>query len=213
VDTAGIRRRFKHNKGVEYFSVLRSIQAVQRCDVAVLLLDATEGVVAQDARVAGEIHDAGKGVVIAINKWDAIEKETMTYKRFEEDVRDDLAFLSYAPVVTISALDRTRTGRILELAWKVGEERQKTVETSRLNDIIETAKRRSPPQMYNRGTGKIYYATQTGKAPPTFTLFVNRAAFFPRHYLRYLNNRIREALGYEGTRIRLVLREKERKSS
>ncbi len=213
VDTAGIRRRFKHNKGIEYFSVLRSIQAVNRCDVAVLMLDATEGIVAQDARVAGEIHNAGKGVVIAVNKWDAIEKDTMTFRRFEEQVHDELAFLRYAPVVSISALDRTRTGRILELAWKVGEERQKTVETSRLNDIIETAKRRNPPQMYNRGTGRIYYATQTGKGPPTFTLFVNRSAFFPRHYLRYLNNRLREAVGFVGTRIRLSLREKERKSS
>jgi GTP-binding protein len=210
VDTAGIRRRFKHEKGVEYFSVLRSIQAIQRCDVAVLLLDATEGIVAQDARVAGEIHDAGRGVVIAVNKWDAIEKDTMTYKRFEEEVRDDLAFLSYAPVVTISARERTRTGRILELAWEVGATRQKTVETSTLNDIIEAAKRRNPPPMYNRGTGKIYYGTQTGTAPPTFTLFVNRTAYFPRHYLRYLNNRIREAVGYSGTRIRLVLKDKKR---
>ncbi len=213
VDTAGIRRRFKHHKGVEYFSVLRSIQAIQRCEVAVLLLDATEGIVAQDARVAGEIHDAGKGVVIAVNKWDAIEKDTMTFKRFVERIHDELAFLRYAPVVSISATERTRAPKVLELAWTVGQERKKTVETSRLNDILETAKRRNPPPMYNRGTGKIYYATQTGTAPPTFTLFVNRAAWFPRHYLRYLNNRIREAVGFSGTRIRLVLREKEKKRS
>ncbi len=213
VDTAGIRRRFKHHKGIEYFSVLRSIQAIERCEVAILLLDATEGIVAQDARVAGEIHDAAKGVVIAVNKWDAIEKDTMTFQHFVRRIHDELAFLRYAPVVSISATERTRAPKVLELAWKVGQERKKTVETSRLNDILETAKRRNPPPMYNRGTGKIYYATQTGTAPPTFTLFVNRAAYFPRHYLRYLNNRIRDAVGFSGTRIRIVLREKERTQS
>ncbi len=210
VDTAGIRRRFKHNKGVEYFSVLRSIQAIQRCDVAVLMLDATEGVVAQDARVASEIHDAGKGVLIAVNKWDAIEKDTMTFKHFTDRIHEDLAFIRYAPVVSISALVGTRTGRILEMAWELAREREKTVETSRLNSILEAAKRKNPPPMYQRGTGKIYYATQTGTAPPVFTLFVNRSAYFPRNYLRYLNNRIREAVGFTGTRIRITLREKER---
>ncbi len=210
VDTAGIRRRFKHNKGVEYFSVLRSIQAIQRCEVAVLLLDATEGVVAQDARVASEIHAAGKGALIAVNKWDAIEKDTMSFKRFSDRIREDLAFLSYAPVISISALQGTRTQRILETAWEVAREREKMVETSRLNSILEAAKQKNPPPMHQRGTGKIYYATQTGTAPPVFTLFVNRSAYFPRNYLRYLNNRIREAAGFSGTRIHLALREKER---
>lgn len=209
VDTAGIRRRFKHEKGVEYFSVLRSIQAVQRCDVAVLMLDALQGVVAQDARVAGEIHDAGKGVVIAVNKWDAIEKDTMTFKRFQEEVHDELAFLRYAPIVSISALDRTRTGRILELAWKVGQERQKTVETSRVNDILAKALRRRPPASVRGSVGKVYYATQTGTAPPTFTLFVNRPEAFPRNAVRYLNNQLRAEFGFLGTRIHLHLRKRQ----
>jgi GTP-binding protein len=208
VDTAGIRRKFKHEKGVEYFSVLRSLRAVERCDVAVLLLDAVEGIVAQDARVAGAIHDAGRGAVIALNKWDAVAKDTHTLKAHEARIREELAFLSYAPLVSISATEGVRTGRILELAWEVGQERKKTVETSGLNDILERAQARNPPKVHNRGTGKVYYATQTGTAPPTFTLFVNKAEYFPRNHLRFLANTLREAHGFTGTRIRLVLKER-----
>lgn len=208
VDTAGIRRRTKHEKGVEYFSVLRSMQSLERCDVAILLLDATEGVVAQDARIAGEIHDSGRGCLVVVNKWDAIAKDTHTARNFEKQIRDELAFLSYAPVVTISALEKTRIGRILEMAWKIGEERQKTVETSKLNDILHKALARNPPRSFQNGTGKVFYATQTGTAPPVIRVFVNNPAFFPRHYVRYLNNQIRDAVGFEGSRLRLDLRKR-----
>jgi GTP-binding protein len=208
VDTAGIRRRHKHEKGVEYFSVLRTLQSVAACDVAILMLDTPDGVVAQDARVAGEIHEGGRGAVIALNKWDIVEKDDRTFQNTVKEVRNDLAFLSYAPVVSISALERTRVGRILELAWKVGEERKKKVETSRLNDILGKALARNPPRSYQGGTGKVFYGTQTGTAPPVFRLFVNKPEVFPRHYIRYLNNQIREQIGFEGTRIRLDLRKR-----
>lgn len=208
VDTAGIRRRTKHEKNVEYFSVLRSMQSLERCDVAVLMLDATDGVVAQDARIAGEMHESGKGCLVAVNKWDLIEKDTNTARAFEKQVRDELAFLTYAPVVTISALEHTRISRILEMVWKIGEERKKTVETSKLNDILQKALARNPPRNYQNGTGKVYYATQTGTAPPVFRLFVNNPAYFPRHYVRYLNNQIRDTLGFEGSRVRLDLRKR-----
>jgi GTP-binding protein len=191
---------------VEYFAMLRSVQAIQRCDVAVLLLDAGTGVVAQDTKVAGEIHEAGRGAIVLWNKWDLVEKETMTYKRFEQEVRDQLPFLSYAPVVTISATERQRIGKVLELAWDIRAAREKKVETSKVNDVLERAIAKNPPQMYNRGTGKVYYATQTGTSPPRFTLFVNRVDVFPRHYIRYLNNQLRDAFGFAGTRIHLDLR-------
>ena len=209
VDTAGIRRKTKHNKGVEYFSVLRTMQSLERCDVAVLLLDAVDGVVAQDARIAGEMHESGRGCLLAVNKWDAIEKDTQTFSRFEAEVRHELAFLSYAPVVSISALERTRTGRILEMAWEIGRERQKAVETSKLNDILQKALARNPPRSYQGGNGKVYYGTQTGTAPPVFRVFVNNPEFFPRHYVRYLNNQIRAAFGFTGTRIRIDLRKRQ----
>lgn len=210
VDTAGIRRRVKHRKDVEYFSVMRTVQAIERCDVAVLLLDATTGLVVQDQKVASLAHDAGKGLVFAVNKWDAIEKVTETARRFEEEVRYQLAFCDYAPLVTISATERQRTGKVLDLAWEVGQAREKKVETSRLNALLQKAMAKNPPKAHNNMLGKVYYATQTGTAPPTFTLFCNRANAFPRHYLRYLNNQLREGIGFPGTRIRLSLREKKR---
>jgi len=209
VDTAGLRRKGRHDKGVEFFSILRTLQAVERCDVAVLLVDAVEGIVAQDARVAGEIHEKCRGCVIAVNKWDAIEKDTHTAKRFEEELRLELAFLSYAPVVTISALEGQRVGRVLEMAWEVGRNQRKKVETAALNDILAKAMRRNPPKAHKGRLGKVYYATQTASAPPTFTLFVNRPSNFERHYLRYLNNQIRAAIGFEGTRILIDLRKRE----
>ena len=208
VDTAGIRRKTNHKKGVEYFSSLRTLEAIQRCDVAVLMLDANDGVLVQDARIAGEIHETGRGCLVAWNKWDSIEKDDRTYRKFEQDVRDDLRFLSYAPVVTISATERTRIGRILEHCDHIHAERQKQVETSRLNDILQKALARNPPGYEKGARAKVFYATQTASAPPRFTVFVNRPELFPRHYIRYLNNKIREAIGFQGTRIYLHLRKR-----
>ena len=195
-------------RGVEYFSSLRTLEAIQRCDVAVLLLDAQEGVLAQDARIAGEIHETGRGCLVVWNKWDAIEKDDRTYRRFEDDVRDELKFLSYAPVVTISATERTRIGRILEHCDQIVAEREKQVETSRLNDILQKALTRNPPGYEKGARAKVFYATQTGNSPPRFTIFVNRPELFPRHYIRYLNNQIRKAIGFTGTRIYLNLRKR-----
>lgn len=209
IDTAGIRRRHKHEKGVEYFSVLRSLNSLARCDVAVLLLDATEGIVAQDQRVAGEINESGKGCLIALNKWDAVEdKDDRTFLKHQDDVRTELRFMSWAPVVSISALEGQRVQRILDMAWTIGQERAKKVETSHLNEILHKAMQKNPPRPYNNGTGKVFYATQTGVAPPVFRIFVNRPEVFPRHYIRYLNNQLRAELGFEGSRIRLDLRKR-----
>ena len=208
IDTAGIRRKTNHKKGVEYFSSLRTLEAIQRCDVAVLLLDAQEGVLAQDARIAGEIHETGRGCLVVWNKWDAVEKDDRTYRRFEDDVRDDLRFLSYAPIVTISASERTRIGRILEHCDQIVTAREKQVETSRLNDILQKALTRNPPGYEKGARAKVFYATQTGTSPPRFTIFVNRPELFPRHYIRYLNNQVRKAIGFTGTRIYLNLRKR-----
>jgi GTP-binding protein len=145
---------------------------------------------------------------VAWNKWDAVEKDDRTYRRFEQDVRDELRFLAYAPILTISATERTRIGRILEACDHIVAERKKQVETSRLNDILQKALARNPPGFERGSRPKVFYATQTGTAPPRFTVFVNRPELFPRHYLRYLNNQIRAAVGFEGTRIYLDLRKR-----
>ena len=209
IDTAGIRRRHKHDKGVEYYSVLRSLNSLARCDVAVLLLDAVEGIVAQDARVAGEIQESGKGCLIALNKWDAVEdKDDRSFREAEQMIRHELPFMSWAPVVSISALEGQRVPRVLDMAWAIGEERAKKVETRELNEILQKAVQKNPPRPYQGGTGRVFYATQTGQAPPVFRIFVNKPEVFPRHYIRYLNNELREAFGFEGSRIRLDLRKR-----
>ncbi len=201
IDTAGLRRKSKVTEAVEAFCNMRTTKAIEQCDVAVLVVDASEGSVTQDAKIASLIHDQGKGVIVAFNKWDLVEKDHTTHLGVWENFCKEVPFLTYAPWFTMSALTRQRSGKILELVWQVHEERAKRIETREINDFIERITRHQQPRFHGGGTGKIYYATQAETSPPAIILSVNNPKFFDRSYLRYLNNKIREEYGFVGTRI------------
>lgn len=206
IDTAGIRRRGRIEVGVEKYSVLRTLKAIERSDVALLMLDATTGITAQDAHIAGYILEAWKSVVIVVNKWDAIEKDSFTMQAFTQEVRQALQFLDYAPILFISAKTGLRVEQVLPTAIRVQEERLVRVPTSKLNQILQNAlERHAPPAQAGRSL-KIFYGTQVRSAPPTFLIYVNdyRLAHFT--YLRYLENCLREEYPFEGTPIRIVLK-------
>jgi GTP-binding protein len=208
VDTAGIKRKSQSKDGVTILSALKSLEQIERCDVALLMLDASRPLSNQDVKVASYAHHAGKGIVVCFNKWDLVEKEDKTYREFELDFKERFAFITYAPVMFISALTRQRVSKVVEMAWHVKQEREKRVPTAEFNKFLETAIRSQPPPHHGGGNGKIYYGTQIEIAPPTFMVFVNRAQYFGRNYLRYLNNQIRGRFSFEGTLIRINLTEK-----
>ncbi len=211
IDTAGIRRRGKVASGpaAERYSTLRSIRAIARCDVAVLLVDGVDGLTAQDAHVAGYVVDEGKGLVIAINKWDAVEDKTgKTFETYVEWIRHEAPFLDFAPVVSISARTGQRIGRVLELAVDVWAERRRRVGTGELNRVVTAASERQQPPMVKGKRPKIFYATQAAIAPPTFVFFAREAANVHFSYQRYLENRLRETFGFLGAPLRLVFRER-----
>jgi GTP-binding protein len=206
IDTAGIRRRGRVERGIEKYSVLRSMRSIDRADVALLLIDAVDGVTDQDAHIAGYVLDRMKGVVVVVNKWDAVEKETNTMIEFTKQIRADLKFLDYVPVVYISALTKQRIGTVLPTAMQVAAERKHRMGTSELNNLIRTAYDKVPPPAKNGRPLRIYYATQADTEPPTFVLFVNDPDLVHFSYERYLENRIREHYPFTGTPIRLVFR-------
>ncbi len=213
IDTAGIKKRGRVANGpaAEKYSTMRALKAISRADVAVLVLDAHDGLTAQDAHVAGYVVEEGRGLVIAVNKWDIIEDKT--HKSFDEFVarlRRELPFIDYAPVVSISALTGQRVRRVLELAVDVWGERRKRIGTGELNRLVAASVERNPPAVVHGKRAKIRYATQAGVAPPTFVLFATDPASIHFSYRRYLENRIREAYGFDGTPIRLVFREQVR---
>ncbi len=210
IDTAGIRRRGKITPGVEKYSVLRALRAIERADVVLLVLDAVSGVTAQDAHIAGYILDAWKSVVILVNKWDLVEKNTHTMEHYTHAVRAALKFLDYAPLLFISAKTGHRVERVLPLALQVQEERLVTIPTSSLNRLIHQAQDRQPAASRSGRQFKIYYATQVRTAPPTFLLYVNDPKLAHFTYLRYLENQLRQSYPYLGTPLRLVLKERER---
>ena len=210
IDTAGIRKRGKVASGpaAERYSALRALKAISRADVAVLVLDAVEGLTAQDAHVAGYVVEEGRGLVIAVNKWDIVEDKThRTFDEFAALLHRELPFIDYAPVVSISARTGQRVGRVLELAVDVWGERRKRIPTGELNRVVSAAVERTPPAMVRGRRSKIRYATQAGIAPPTFVFFATDAASIHFSYRRYLENRLRDAYGFDGTPIRLVFRE------
>jgi GTP-binding protein len=208
VDTAGIRRRARTSPGLDVLSTLKSLEAIERCDVTVVMLDATREINNQDVKVASYPHNAARGVVVCFNKWDAVKKADRTYAEMEREFRRKCGFLEYAPVLFISARSRQRVDRVLETAWRVTEEREKRIPTAELNRVLGQIMQKSPPPFYKGGNGKVFYATQVDVAPPTIRLFVNRASHFGRYYLRYLNNQLREAFGFEGSLIRIELSER-----
>ncbi len=212
IDTAGIRKK----KAIEYqslerFSVVRSLAAIDRCDVAVLVIDAKEGVSEQDSKIAGYIDEKGKAAVIVINKWDAVEKDTGTLEKYTKEVREKLKFMSYAPVVFISALTGQRVDRILKMVKSVYEQASRRVTTGLLNDILSDAQNALQPPATSGRRLRIYYATQQSVMPPTFVFFVNDESLMHFSYERYLENHFRKSFGFEGTPLRFILRERQNK--
>ncbi len=209
IDTAGIRRkRAIEYQSLERFSVVRSFAAIDRCEVALLLIDAKEGISEQDTKIAGYIDEAGKPAIIVINKWDALEKETNTLDKLTKDVREKLKFMEYAPIISISALTGQRVNRILEMVKSVYAQASRRITTGLLNDILQDAQQAMQPPATSGRRLKIYYATQSVTNPPTFVLFVNDETLMHFSYQRFLENRFRQAFGFDGTPIRFVLRER-----
>src|SRR3954452_19472920 len=212
IDTAGIRRRGKVERGIEKYSVLRAMRAVERADVTLLLIDASEGVTAQDTHVAGMVLEANKGIAILVNKWDMIEKDNYTFDDYTERVRTAFHFVPYAPLLFISALTGQRVTQVLDLALEVKNERMTRIPTSRLNTILRDAVREHPPTSIHKGAHlRIFYATQPQVAPPVFLFFANHAEEIHWGYERYLENRIRDKYGFTGTPIKIVFRSRDEK--
>ena len=208
IDTAGIRRRSKVDERVEKFSVMRAQLAIERADVCVIMIDARDGVTDQDTKIAGLAHEAGKASIIVVNKWDLVEKETGTMEKMRKDVMRDLSFMSYAPVLFISALTGQRTDRLFELINFVNDQSNMRISTGMLNDVLADAQARVQPPTDKGRRLKIYYMTQTGIKPPNFVIFCKSRELFHFSYQRYLENQIRGVFGLEGTPIRLVIRQK-----
>ncbi len=208
IDTAGIRRKSRINENIERYSIIRAIAAIEKCDVAVLMIDATSGVTEQDKKIAGIAHEAGKGIVIVVNKWDLIEKNGATMREFEKDIRRQLAFLSYAPILFISVLEKQRVFKVLDFAEIVAEKRTMRVPTGQLNALIADAMVMNEPPADKGKRLKIYYVAQVGVKPPLFSFQLNKRDLMHFSYSRYLENKIRDAYGFEGTSIKFVFREK-----
>ncbi len=209
IDTAGLRRKARIDQPTERYSVIRSLRAVDRSDVVLMVLDAAEGVTEQDKRIAGYAHEAGKAVVLVVNKWDLIDKDSNTINDFEEDIREELPFLHYAPTAFVSALTKKRVERLFELIDFVIEQATRRIATSLLNDVIHEAVRLTPPPTDKGRRFKVFYATQAGVQPPKFILFVNDAKLLHFSYRRYLENQLRQAFGFEGNPVWLLIRKRE----
>ena len=208
IDTAGMRKRGKIDENVERYSVVRALAAVERADACVIMVDANEGVTEQDTKIAGYAHDQGKASIIAVNKWDLIEKDTHTMNQFKKKLYADLAFMDYVPILFISAKTGQRVHKVLELARHAYEQNCRRISTGTLNDIINEAITITEPPSDKGRRLKIYYMTQIGIKPPHFVCFCNDAKLFHFSYQRYLENQIRSTFGLEGTPVRLTIRQK-----
>lgn len=211
IDTAGIRRKSKVYERVEKFSVLRSMSAVSRADVVLIVIDATQGVTEQDTKVAGIAHDEGKACIFVVNKWDLVEKDNKTLGNYTNEIRDMFPFMNYAPILFVSAVTNQRMSKILDTVDKVAAEHSKRVSTSQLNDVIGEAVMLNQPPSDKGKRLKIYYGAQTGVKPPKITLYINSKDLTHFSYQRYLENKIRENFGFEGTSMQFEYREKDRK--
>lgn len=208
IDTAGIRRKSKVDDNVEKYSVLRSYMAVDRSDVCVIMIDATEGFTEQDSKVAGYAHEQGKACVIAVNKWDAVEKDGNTMNSFKKKLEVDFSFMSYAPIVFISALTGQRVDKLFEAIVSTHEQNSRRISTGVLNDMLSYATAKVQPPSDKGKRLKLYYMTQASSNPPTFVIFCNRSDLFHFSYQRYIENQIRETFGLNGTPIKIVVRER-----
>ena len=208
IDTAGLRRKSKIKEDLERFSIIRTVAAVERADIAILVIDATEGVTEQDAKIAGIAHERGKGIIIAVNKWDDIEKDDKTMDHMRQDIRRDLSYMTYAPIVFISALTGQRVDRLFDLINYVNDQASLRITTGMLNTVLADATARVQPPTDKGRRLKIYYMTQIGIKPPHFVCFCNDAKLFHFSYQRYLENQIRSTFGLEGTPITLSIRQR-----
>ena len=208
IDTAGMRRKGKIDEPIEKYSIIRSLRAVDRSDVVLMVIDAVDGVTEQDKKIAGYAHEAGKGIVIVVNKWDAYEKDENSTLRYTETLRKELIFMQYAPVVYVSALTKQRIHRLPEVINYVAEQNAMRVATSVLNQVIADAVAINPPPTEKGQRLKILYATQVKIKPPTFVIFVNEPEIMHFSYQRYLENKLREAFGFEGTPLSMIIRGK-----
>lgn len=207
IDTAGMRRRGKIDEPVERYSVMRSLRAIDRADVVLMLIDASEGITEQDKKIAGYAHESGRGVILVVNKWDIYpDKDDKSTLRFTEDLREEIGFLQYAPVLYTSALTGQRINRVTELVKYVAEQQSMRIKTSVLNDLIRDAVSVNPPPMHRGRQLKILFMTQVDIKPPKFILFVNDPELMHFSYLRFIENRLREMYGFEGTPVRLIVR-------
>ena len=208
IDTAGIRRKSKVTESIEKFSIMRTLLAIERADVCLMLIDATEGISDQDTKIAGEAHEAGKGIIIVVNKWDEIDKDTHTIEEFKKDIYNKLSFMSYAPIIFISAKTGQRVNKLYEMINNVANQNAMRISTAMLNEVINEAIAIVQPPSDKGKRLKIMYATQASTKPPTFVIFVNDKELFHFSYERYLVNQIRNNFGLEGTPVRVIVREK-----
>ncbi len=208
IDTAGLRRKSKVKEDLERYSIIRAVTAVERADVTLLVIDATEGVTEQDAKIAGIAHDRGKGIVIVVNKWDAVEKDDKTMQKHTERIRQILSFMPYAEIMFISAKTGQRTGKIFDMIRMVMENNSMRISTGVLNEIVTEAVAMQQPPSDKGKRLKIYYSTQVSVKPPTFVIFVNEKQLMHFSYVRYLENRIRDAFGFRGTSLKFIIRER-----
>ena len=213
IDTAGVRKKSKIKENIEKYSIMRTLLAIERADVCLMMIDAVEGVTDQDAKIAGEAHEAGKGVIIVVNKWDAVEKETGTLESYKKDIYQKLKYLSYAPIIFISALTGQRVNKLFDLINSVAEQNALRVKTSVLNQVINEAIAIVQPPSDKGRRLRIYYGTQVATKPPTFVIFVNDKKLFHFSYERYLVNQIRKEFGLVGTPVRIIAREKSDKEA
>ena len=214
VDTAGIRKKARVDYGIEKFAVDRAIKAVKSCDVAVLMLDVTEGMTDQDKKIAQIAIEAGKGLILAVNKWDLIEaKESNTINKFTDKIRKETPFLNFAPIIFVSALTKQRITKIYSLAIEAYEHANKKISTSLINRVVLEAFALCPPKSEKGKTLKAYYSTQIGVAPPTFVIFINDTKLVKESYIRYLDKKLREAFGFFGTPIKILMRERKEKKA
>ncbi len=209
IDTAGLRKRGKVYENAEKYSVLRAMSAIERSDVCLILIDAETGIIEQDKKIAGYADEAFKAVVIVVNKWDMVAKDTRTMNRWEESIRAHFQYLSHAPVIFLSAKTKARLHTLLPVVRDVFESYTKKVKTSVLNDVLSDAVAMNPPKTHQGGIIKVYYATQVGTRPPAFILFVNNTEWLHFSYERYLKNKLREAFGFQGTPIKILLRKRD----
>lgn len=211
IDTAGLRRKSKIKEDIERYSIIRTVSAVERCNVAVLVIDATEGITDQDAKIAGIAHDRGKGMIIAVNKWDAIEKNDKTIYKFTEEIRNKLSYMPYAELLFISAQTGQRLPKLFETIDAVIENHSLRIATGVLNEIMSEAVAMQQPPSDKGKRLKLYYITQVSVKPPTFVIFVNDKGLMHFSYTRYIENRIRESFGFRGTPLKFIIRERKEK--